>query len=154
VVVGWSDLLDKIRVDDGEGQKRPLNEFASVSVQGGNDLIVSVYQEDVSHQPTTKQLLLPQLTTPSLIHQFLKPVSAAIFASPLGLAPQPTGATTLKVPIPRADWDKRQQLVKQASELAENARIAIRLVRTKAQKEIKSELEKEEGKAEAKKVSE
>ncbi len=57
------------------------------------------------------------------------------------------------MPIPRADWNKRQQLVKQASELAENARIAIRLVRTKAQKEIKGELEKEEGKAEAKKVS-
>lgn len=56
------------------------------------------------------------------------------------------------MPIPRADWDKRQQLVKQANELAENARIAIRLVRIKAQKEIKNELEKEEGKAEAKKV--
>lgn len=149
----FADLLDKIRVDDGEGQKRPLNEFASVSVQGGKDLIVTVYQEDVSHPHT---FIWPPIRTSLTLHlfsQFLKPVSSAIFASPLSLAPQPTGATTLRVPIPRADWDKRQQLVKQANDLAENAKIAIRQVRIKAQKEIKAELEKEEGRAEAKKVS-
>lgn len=85
--------------------------------------------------------------------QYLKPVSAAIFASPLSLAPQAISATALRVPIPRADWDKRQQLVKQASDLAEQARIGVRLVRTKAQKEIKAELEKSDGVHEAKKVS-
>lgn len=44
-----ADLLDKIRVDEGDGQKRPLSEFASVSVSGGKDLLVTVYQESVRH---------------------------------------------------------------------------------------------------------
>lgn len=38
-----------MRVDEGDGHKRPLNEFASVSVKDGKDLLVTVYQEDVRH---------------------------------------------------------------------------------------------------------
>lgn len=87
----------------------------------------------------------------------MKFVSAALYASPLSLTPQQTGETTLKVPIARPDWDKRQVLVKQAAELCENARVAIRATRGKGQKDIKLDLDgkvigKEEARTEGKAV--
>ena len=51
-------MLDKVRVDDGEGQRRPLNEFASVTAKGGKELIVTVYQEDVRTRLTLNTLTL------------------------------------------------------------------------------------------------
>lgn len=88
----------------------------------------------------------------------MKPVTAAIYASPLNLAPQTTANTlALRVPVPRADWDKRQQLVRDAQSLCEKARIAIRQVRIDGQKEIKRDVDgkvigKEEARGEGKKV--
>ncbi|BGP19025.1 hypothetical protein JCM10213_009265 [Rhodosporidiobolus nylandii] len=126
-------LLDNIRVNTPEG-KRPLNEFAAVSVQGGKDLVVSCYEE-----------------------AGMEPVTAALYASPLNLTPQSTGATTIRVPVPKPDNDKRQQLVRDAQALCEKARIAVRQVRTDGQKEIKADVDrkvigKEEGRAEGKKL--
>ncbi|BGP45474.1 hypothetical protein JCM10450v2_001293 [Rhodotorula kratochvilovae] len=126
-------LLDNIRVDTPEG-KRPLNEFASVSVKDGKDLLVTCYEEDG-----------------------VKPVTAAIYASPLNLTPQPAGSTSIRVPVPKPDWDKRQQLVRDAQALCEKARIAVRQVRTDGQKEIKRDQDskvvgKEEARAEGKKL--
>jgi ribosome recycling factor len=46
-----ADLLDGVRVDIGDGKKRPLGEFANVSVKDGKDLVVTVYEEDVSPFP-------------------------------------------------------------------------------------------------------
>ncbi|BGO88935.1 hypothetical protein JCM10020v2_000555 [Rhodotorula toruloides] len=106
-------LLDNVRVDSPEG-RRPLNEFAAVSVKDGKELIVNCYE-------------------PS----FVKLVSDAIYASPLGLAPLPEGDTKLRVPVPKADDDKRHQLVRDAQTLCEKTRQAIRKVRTDGQKDIK-----------------
>jgi len=39
-------LLDNVRVETPDG-KRPLNEFATVSVKDGKDLLVSCYEEAV-----------------------------------------------------------------------------------------------------------
>jgi ribosome recycling factor len=39
--------LDGIRVEM-DGQKRPLNEFATVTVKDGKDLLVTCYEESVS----------------------------------------------------------------------------------------------------------
>ncbi|GAA5885034.1 hypothetical protein JCM6882_007203 [Rhodosporidiobolus microsporus] len=126
-------LLDNIRVETPEG-KRPLNEFAAVSVQGGKDLVVNCYEE-----------------------AGVKPVTAALYASPLNLTPQPSGATTIRVPVPKPDLDKRQQLVRDTQNLCEKARIAIRQIRTDGQKEIKADVDKkvigkEEGRSEGKKL--
>ncbi|GAA6035009.1 hypothetical protein JCM8097_002141 [Rhodosporidiobolus ruineniae] len=126
-------LLDNIRVDTPEG-KRPLNEFAAVSVKDGKDLIVNCYEE-----------------------AGMKPVEAALYASPLNLTPQPSGATTLRVPVPKPDLSKREQLVRDAQNLCEKARIAVRQVRTDGQKEIKKDVDgkvigKEDGRAEGKKL--
>ncbi|BGP22235.1 ribosome recycling factor [Rhodotorula toruloides] len=106
-------LLDNVRVDTAEG-RRPLNEYAAVSVKDGKELIVTCYE-------------------PS----FVKQVSDAIYASPLGLAPLPHGDTKLRVPVPKADEDKRQQLVRDAQTICEKARQAIRKVRTDGRKAIK-----------------
>ncbi|GAA5924998.1 Rrf1p [Sporobolomyces koalae] len=128
-------LLDNIRVDSPEG-KRPLNEFATVSVKDGKDLLVTCYEE-----------------------AGVKAVTAALYASPLNLTPQPSGATSIRVPVPKPDWDKRQVLVRDAQELCEKARIAIRQTRNDGQKEIKSDIDakvigKEEGRGEGKKLDE
>ncbi|KAL8276164.1 hypothetical protein RQP46_011422 [Phenoliferia psychrophenolica] len=126
-------LLDNIRVES-EGSKRPLAEFAAVSVKDGKDLLVSVYEEG-----------------------FMKAVSQALYDSPLGLAPQAASATSFRVPVPKPDWDKRQLLVKQAQDMCENARVAVRAVRGKGQKDIKSDVDakvvnKEEGRGDTKKL--
>ncbi|GAA6053682.1 hypothetical protein JCM3770_001694 [Rhodotorula araucariae] len=126
-------LLDNVRVETPEG-KRPLNEFASVSVKDGKDLFVTCYEE-----------------------AGVKAVTAAIYASPLNLTPQPAGSTSLRVPVPKADWDKRQQLVRDAQALCEKARIAVRQVRTDGQKDIKRDQDakvvgKEEARTEGKKL--
>ena len=88
----------------------------------------------------------------------MKPVTAAIYASPLNLTPQPSGSTSIRVPVPKADWDKRQGLVRDAQDLCEKARIAIRQVRYDGQKEIKKDLDgkiigKDEARGEVKNVS-
>jgi len=46
-------LLDNVKVETPEG-KRPLNEFATVSVKDGKDLLVTCYEESV------RPSLLPQ----------------------------------------------------------------------------------------------
>ena len=84
-------------------------------------------------------------------------MTAAIYASPLNLTPQPSGATSIRVPVPKPDWDKRQALVRDAQDLCEKARIAIRQTRNDGQKEIKKDVDnkvigKEEGRQEGKKV--
>ena len=87
----------------------------------------------------------------------MKAVSQALYDSPLGLTPQAASSTSFRVPIPKPDWDKRQLLVRQAQDLCENARVAVRAVRGKGQKDIKSDVDaklvnKEEGRGDTKKV--
>lgn len=129
-----ADLLDDIRVTY-EDEARPLREFANVTVKDGRELWVTVYDEG-----------------------YLRAVTQAIQTSPLGLNPQHGGNTTVRVPISKPDWDKRQQLVREASHLCENARVSIRAARHQGQKEIKHDVDnkvigKEEGRSETKKVS-
>lgn len=88
----------------------------------------------------------------------MKVVTAALYASSLSITPQQLSSSTLRVPIPRADWDKRQALVKQAAELCELSRVSIRNSRNKGQKDIKADLDakvigKEEARSEGKAVS-
>lgn len=87
----------------------------------------------------------------------MKLVSEALYASPLSLTPQPISSTAFRVPIARPDWEKRQQLVRQASELCENARMSVRSTRGKGLKDSKSDLDaklvnKEDGRNDVKVV--
>ncbi|KAM0746253.1 ribosome recycling factor [Meredithblackwellia eburnea MCA 4105] len=124
-------LLDGIKVDH-EGTRSPLNEFATVTVKDGKDLLVTVYDE-----------------------AYLKPVSAALYASPLSLTPQPHphSSLSLRVPVPKPDWDKRHVLVRQAGDACEGARVAVRAVRARGVREIKDKVgSKDEGRSEGKKL--
>lgn len=110
-------LLDGVKVDTPEG-KRPLLEYANVSVKDGRDLLVTCYEESS-----------------------MKAVSAAIYASPLNLAPLPSGNASLRVPVPKPDLDKRQQYVRDAQALCEKARNSIRAHRIDGQKDIKRDVD-------------
>lgn len=88
----------------------------------------------------------------------MKAVSAAIYASPLNLAPQPSGGGALRVPVPRPDLDKREQYVRDAQALCEKARNTIRAHRIDGQKDIKRDVDDKvvgtsEARTEGKKVN-
>ncbi|BGP53528.1 hypothetical protein JCM8202_002732 [Rhodotorula sphaerocarpa] len=110
-------LLDGVKVDSSE-RKRPLLEFANVAVKDGRDLLVNCYEESS-----------------------MKAVSAAIYASPLNVAPLPAGSSSFRVPIPRPDDAKRQQYVRDAQALCEKARNTIRGHRIDGQKDIKRDVD-------------
>lgn len=138
-----------------EGKKRPLSEFATVSVKDGKDLLVTVYEESVRSLLSSPPSTFP--TEPSSFSQSMKPVTQALYDSALSLTPQAASSTSIRVPIPRPDWDKRQQLVRQAQDLCETARVAIRSVRARGQKEIKGDVDskvatKDDGRNDSKKV--
>lgn len=64
----------------------------------------------------------------------------------------------MKVPVPRPDWEKRQELARKAGEICESCRVVIRAVRGKGMKDIKSDVDskivgKEGSRGEVKKVS-
>lgn len=110
-------------------------------------------------------LCLPSLTnSPIFLTNFLvlptqsvPDVSKALYASSLSLTPQVLSPTTLKVPIPKPDWEKRQELVRKAGEICENGRVLIRSIRGKGMKDIKTDVDmkvvgKEGSRGEVKKV--
>ncbi|KAK4048761.1 hypothetical protein OIV83_004527 [Microbotryomycetes sp. JL201] len=127
------DLLDGLKVEL-DGERRPLLEYASVSVKDGRDLLVTCYDES-----------------------YVKAVSQAIYSSPHNFAPQTVSPTTMRVPVPKPNMDTRKQLVKQASDLSEQARTAIRGTRTRGHKDIKADVDgklssKDEGQKDGKKL--
>lgn len=88
----------------------------------------------------------------------MKAVSAAIYASPLNVAPLPAGSSSFRVPIPRPDDAKRQQYVRDAQALCEKARNTIRGHRIDGQKDIKRDVDEKvigtsEARSENKRVS-
>ncbi len=71
-------------------------------------------------------------------------ISAAIRADQgLGFNPSDDGRV-VRVPVPALTEERRKQLVKQASEKVEDAKIALRNVRQDAQKEVKRKKEAKE----------
>lgn len=110
-------LLEGIKVDY-YGSLTPLNQCASISVPEARLLVI---------QPWDKSLL--------------SAVEKAIQAANLGLNPLNDG-TVIRVPIPAMTDDRRQELVKIVSQMAEDARISVRNVRRDANDQIKK-LEKD-----------
>ena len=107
-------LLDAIRVD-AYGQMVPLNQVGSVSAPEARLLVV---------QPWDKGLI--------------KAVAKAIQQSELGLNPTDDG-TLVRIPIPQLTEERRRDMVKLVSKLADEGRVHMRQVRHDLNKEIKSE---------------
>jgi ribosome recycling factor len=99
-----SNLLDPIQVQ-AYGTAMPINQVATVSVPEARMLSVSVWDKSM-----------------------VGAVDRAIRESNLGFNPIVDG-TTLRIPLPELNEQRRKELVKIAHNYAENARVAARHVR-------------------------
>lgn len=97
-------LLDPITVE-AYGAQTPINQVANISVPEPRMVSVSVWDK-----------------------QMVGTVERAIRESNLGLNPI-TDGTTLRIPLPELNEQRRKELVKVAHQYSENARIAARHVR-------------------------
>lgn len=112
-----ASLLDPIMVE-AYGSKMPLNQLATVTVPEPRMLSVQVWD-----------------------HSMGKAVEKAIRDGGLGLNPQGEGST-IRVPLPDLNEERRKELTKVAGKYAEACRVAIRNVRRDAMDTLKK-LEKD-----------
>lgn len=105
-------LLDKIRVDY-YGQKSPINQVASVSIQDSRTIVI---------QPWDKALLAE--------------IEKAIQKSELGINPSNDGKV-IRIVVPPLTEERRKELVKHAKASAEQSRVGIRNIRRDSIEEIK-----------------
>jgi ribosome recycling factor len=99
-----ANLLDPISVS-AYGTTMPITQVATVSVPESRMISVSVWDK-----------------------QMVGAVDRAIRESNLGFNPIMDG-TTLRIPLPELNEQRRKELVKKAHEYAENAKVAVRHVR-------------------------
>ena len=107
-------LLDTVRVE-AYGQLVPIQQVGSVSAPEPRLLVV---------QPWDRSLI--------------KAINRAIQASELGLNPTDDGAV-VRVPIPALTEERRRDLVKLVSKLAEDGRVHVRQVRHDLNKDVKAQ---------------
>lgn len=107
-----SNLLDPIQVQ-AYGSPMPINQVATVSVPEPRMLSVSVWDK-----------------------QLVGAVDRAIRESNLGFNPIVDG-TTLRIPLPELNEQRRKELAKIAHQYAEHARVAARHVRRDGMEHIK-----------------
>ena len=97
-------MLDNINVD-AYGAKTPLNQLGNISVPDANTLTIQVWDTAL-----------------------LKPIENAITDSNLGINPQIDGQL-IRLPIPKLSEERRNEIIKIASEFSENSKVAIRNIR-------------------------
>lgn len=105
-------LLDGVKVNY-YGTQTPLNQLANVSA------------------PEARMLMIQPYDTGSM-----QEIEKAIMSSGLGLNPNNDGSV-IRVPLPMLTEERRKELVKHASEVAEKARISIRNTRREINDKIK-----------------
>ena len=97
-------MLDSIVVD-AYGSKTPLNQLGNISIQDASTITIQIW--DVS---------------------LIKSIENSITESNLGINPQVDGQI-IRLPIPKLSEERRKEIIKIASEIAENSRITIRNIR-------------------------
>ena len=97
-------MLDSIVVD-AYGSKTPLNQLGNISIQDASTITIQIW--DVS---------------------LIKSIENAITESNLGINPQVDGQI-IRLPVPKLSEERRKEIIKIASEIAENSRITIRNIR-------------------------
>jgi ribosome recycling factor len=107
-----SNLLDPVHVD-AYGSSMPINQVATISVPEPRMISVSVWDKSL-----------------------VTAVDRAIRESNLGFSPIMDG-TTLRIPLPELNEERRKQLVKIAHQYAEQARVAARHVRRDGMEHVK-----------------
>jgi len=106
-------LLDGIRVDY-YGTPTPLNQLATISIPEPRLITIQPWDASV-----------------------LKEIEKAIQKADLGLTPSSDGKI-IRVAIPPLTEDRRKELVKLVKKMAENAKVAIRNNRRKANDDLKA----------------
>jgi ribosome recycling factor len=112
-----ANMLDEIRVDY-YGQSTPLSQVATIKVPEPRMLTIAPWDRSV-----------------------MKDIEKAILTSDLGLNPNNDG-TIIRLSIPPLTGERRNELVKAAKKVAEEARVAVRGARRDANDMLKS-LEKD-----------
>ena len=100
-------LLDGVEVDY-YGNPTPIKQVASITVEDARSLLISPWEKR----------LVPD-------------IEKAILKSHLGLTPAST-SDAVRVPLPPLTEENRRDLIRQARQEAENARVAIRNIRREA----------------------
>lgn len=113
-------MLDSLVVE-AYGAKMPLNQVASVTVPEPQQLAVTPFD------PSNLQAI----------------VKAIRDDQALGLNPSDDGRV-VRVPIPSLTTERRQQIAKQLGEKAEETRVALRMVRQDALKDVKAKKDAKE----------
>ena len=107
-----SNLLDAVNVN-AYGSAMPVNQVATVSVPEARMISVSVWDKSL-----------------------VGAVDRAIREANLGFNPIVDG-TTLRIPLPELNEQRRKELVKNAHQYAEQARVAARHVRRDGMEQLK-----------------
>lgn len=110
------DLLDGIVVDY-YGAPTPLKQLASISVPDSTTLSLQVFDKST-----------------------VEAIEKALAMSSLGINPHVDG-TSILLKVPPLTAERRNQLVKQVNQLAEEARISVRNLRRSAMDDIKKNLD-------------
>ena len=109
-----ASLFDKVRVDY-YGDKSPLSQVATISIPEARMVVI---------QPWEKGLI--------------KEIEKAILSADLGLNPSNDGKV-IRIAIPPLTADRRKELCKQAKNIAENSRVAIRNIRRDGNDDLKKQ---------------
>lgn len=105
-------MLDKLTVEV-YGSRMPILQVGSISVPEPRLLTIQVWDAGS-----------------------VKAVEKAIRDANLGLNPSPDG-TTIRVPVPELNQERRKELTKVAGQYAESARVAIRNIRREGMETLK-----------------
>ena len=97
-------MLDNILIDS-YGSRTPLNQLGNISVQDASTITIQVWDSSL-----------------------IKSIENTIAESNLGINPQ-TDGQLIRLPIPKLSEERRIEIIKIASEFAENSRVAIRNIR-------------------------
>lgn len=112
-------LLDHIKVSY-YGNDTPLNQVASINIEGPRMLLVSPWERNM-----------------------VQAVEKAIRESDLGLNPSAAGQA-IRVPLPALTEERRKELIRVARDEAEQARISVRNIRRDANQLFKDMLKAKE----------
>jgi len=97
-------MLDNIFVD-AYGTKTPLNQLGNISVQDASTITIQIWDSSL-----------------------IKSIENAISESNLGINPQ-TDGQLIRLPIPKLSEERRIEIIKVASEFAENSKVTVRNIR-------------------------
>jgi ribosome recycling factor len=108
-------MLDNVRVNY-YGNMSPLNQVASVSTPDAKTFLIAPWESAV-----------------------LKDIEQALVKSDIGMAPINDGKV-IRLKVPDLTEERRKDLAKQVKKVAEDARVAVRLVRRDSNEEVKKAL--------------